>query len=320
MMKIIAAAILALVCSAALAQSYPTKAVRFLVPFPAGGAADIMSRIAGKRMSEGLGQPVVIQTQAGGGGAIATEALARSAPDGYTIALNSVSTLVLQPLLNPNVRYDPLKSFSHVGMMATAALVLFVNASVPANNLRQLIEFARAKPGQLNYGSNGVGAVPHLSMELLQSLAGIQMVHVPYKGAGPVTSALLGGEIQLAFVVPAGQDAYLQSGKLRALVVPTPKRLPSLPEVPTSAEAGLPEFQTYVWFGVSTPQGTPASVVARLNAEISRLLADREIQETFTKHGLEAAGSTPEEFNRFVATETAKWSKIIKSGAIKVEN
>jgi tripartite-type tricarboxylate transporter receptor subunit TctC len=319
-MRLIAAVVLALTPGIALAQAYPSKPVRFLVPFPAAGASDVMSRLVGKRMSESMGQPFVIQTQAGGGGAIATDALARSAPDGYTIALNSVSTLVLQPLLNPSVRYDPIRSFSHIGMMATAALVLIVNASVPAKDLRQLIELARARPGALNYGSNGVGAVPHLSMELLQSLTGVKMVHVPYKGSGPVTTALLAGEIQSAFVVPTGLDAHLESGKLRALAVPTPKRLPSLPGVPTSAEAGLPGLQTYVWFGVSTPHGTPAAIVARLNAEIGRALAEKEIQETFTKHGMEAAGSTPQEFVRFVADETEKWSKIVKAAGIKVEN
>ena len=278
-----------------------------------------MSRIVGKRIGDAMGQPFVIQTQAGGGGVIATDQLARSAPDGYTIALNSISTLVLQPLLNPSVRYDPLKSFSHVGMMATAALVLFVNSSVPANDLQQLIEFARSRPGALNYGSNGIGAVPHLTMELLQSLTGVQMVHVPYKGAGPVTTALLGGEIQLAFMVPAGQDAHLRSGKLRALVVPTPRRLPSLPDVPVSAEAGLPGLQSYVWFGVSPPQGTPAAIVTPLNAEIVRALADKEIQATFTKAGMEASGNTAEEFVRFVSAEIEKWSKIVKSGGVKME-
>jgi tripartite-type tricarboxylate transporter receptor subunit TctC len=319
-MKRVAAVALALISGAASAQSYPAKPIRLLVPFASAGAADIMSRVVGKRMSEALGQPVVVQTQAGGGGIIATETLARSLPDGHTIGLTTISTLVLGPLLNSSVRYDPVKSFNHVGMMATAALVLFVNSSVPANDLRQLIALARAKPGALNYGSNGVGALPHLATELLQSLTGVKLVHVPYKGAAPVTAALLGGDIQFAFMVPAGQEQNLQSGRLRALAVPGSKRLRSLPEVPTAAEAGLPGLETYPWFGLSTPQGTAAAIIARLNAEMGRALADKEIQETLVKYGMEAAASTPEDYMRFVATETDKWTKIFKVAGIKLEN
>ena len=319
-MKLIAAAALALVSSTALAQSYPSRPVRFLVPFAPAGSADIMARVVGKRMSDALGQPLLIENQAGGGGTIATETLARSQPDGYTVALGSVSTLVLAPLLNPNLRYDPIKSFTHISLIGTASLVLFVGSTVPAKDLRQLIELIRAKPGSLNYGSNGIGAVPHLAGELFRSLAAIDLVHVPYKGAGPVTSALLAGDVQLAFIVPTGQEQNLQSGRLRALAVVGPKRLPSLPEVPTSAEAGLPGLETYTWFGLTAANATPAAIVTRLNAEINRAVVDKELQDTLTKQGVEAGGSTPQEYIRFVGTETDKWSKIIKSAGIKLEN
>lgn len=319
-MKRIAAGILALVSSAALAQSYPSKPLRFLVPFAPAGSADIMARVVGKRISDALGQPLLIENQAGGGGTIATETLARSQADGYTVALGSVSTLVLAPLLNPNLRYDPVKSFAHISLIGTASLVLFVGASVPAKDLRQLVELARAKPGTLNYGSNGIGAVPHLAGELFRSLAAIDLVHVPYKGAGPVTTALLAGDIQLGFIVPTGQEQNLQSGKLRALAVAGPKRLSSLPDVPTSAEAGMPGLETYTWFGLSAANGTPAPIVTRLNAEVNRAVADKELQDTLARQAVETGGSTPQEYVRFVGSETEKWAKIIKSAGIKLEN
>ena len=317
-MKLIAAAALALVSSAALAQSYPARPVRFLVPFAPAGSADVMARLVGNRMSEGLGQPLLIENQGGGGGTIATETLARSLPDGYTVALGSVSTLILAPLLNPKLRYDPLKSLTHISRMATQ--VLFVGSAVPAKDLRQLIELAKAKPGTLNYGSNGIGAVPHLAGELFRSLAGIDLVHVPYKGAGPVTAALLAGDVQLGFIVPTGQEQNLQTGRLRALAVAGPKRLPSLPGVPTAAEAGLPGLETYTWFGLTAALGTPPPIVTRLNAEVNRAVENKELRDTLTKQGVEAGGSTPQEYVRFVGTETEKWSNIIKSAGVKLEN
>jgi tripartite-type tricarboxylate transporter receptor subunit TctC len=319
-MKLIAVAALVLVSTTAVAQTYPTKPLRFLVPFAPTGSADVMARLVGKRISEGLGQSVLIENQGGGGGTIAIEALARSQPDGYTVALGSVSTLSIAPLLNPNLRYDPLKSFAHISLTGSATQVLFVGGSVPAKDLRQLIELARAKPGTLNYGSNGIGAVPHLAGEMFKSLAGIDLVHVPYKGAGQVTTALLAGDVQLGFIVPTGQEQNLQTGRLRALAVAGPKRLPSLPDVPTSAEAGLPGLQTYTWFGMSAAHGTPAPIVTRLNAEINRAVADKELQDTLIKQGVEARASTPQEYLRLVVTDTEKWSKIIKSAGITLKH
>ncbi len=319
-MKLIAAAALALVSTTAFAQAYPSKPLRFLVPFAPSGSADVMARVVGKRMSEGLGQPLLIENQGGGGGTIATETLARSQPDGYTVALGSVSTLVLAPRLKPSLTYDPIKSFTHIGLIAKATQVLIVSSSVPAKDLRQLLDLARAKPGALNYGSNGVGAVPHLAGELFKSLAGIDIVHVPYKGAGQVTAALLAGDVQMGFIVPAGIEQHLQTGRLRAIAVAGPKRLPSLPDVPTSAEAGLPGLETYTWFGLTAAHGTPAPIVTRLNAEINRAVADKELQDTLTRQGVEAGGSTPQEYLRLVGTETEKWSKIIKSAGVKLEH
>jgi tripartite-type tricarboxylate transporter receptor subunit TctC len=315
------AIVVALVNSTAvLAQPYPSKPVRLLVPFPPAGPADIMSRVVAKRMSEGLGQQLVVESQAGGGGTIATEAATRAVPDGYTLVVGSLSTLVIGPILNPNVRYDPVKSLAPVSMIATAPSMILVNPSVPANNLRELIELAKAKPGALNFGSNGTGTLPHLAGELFRSMTGVNIVHVPYKGAAPATNDLMAGQIQLIFIVPAGLEPHIRSGKLRALAVASAKRLPALPEVPTSAEAGLPGFETYTWFDLSAPQGTPAPVIARLNTEMERTLAEREVHEALSKQGLDASASSPEQFGRFVLSETEKWSKIIKAAGIKPEN
>ena len=318
-MKQIIAVAAAFFSFSAFAQTYPTKPVRFLVPFAPGGSADVLARLMGKRIGDGIGQPLTIENQGGGGGIIAMETVARSAPDGYTVGLGSVSTLSIAPGLNPSLRYDAVKSFAHIGLMGMATQALFVGGAVPAKDLRQLIELAKSKPGSLNYGSNGIGAVPHLAGEMFKSLAGIDLVHVPYKGAAQVTTALLAGDVQLGFIVPAGQEQNLQTGRLRVLCVAGPKRLPSLPEVPTSAEAGLPGLETYTWFGLDAAAGTPAAVVARLNAEINRAVADKELQDTLIKQGVEVVGGTAQEYQRLVISDTDKWSKIIKSARIKLD-
>lgn len=302
------------------AQSYPNKPIKLMVPFPPAGPADIMARVVAKRMSEGIGQQLVTEIQAGGGGTIALEAVARASADGYTLVIGSLSTLVIGPILNPNVRYDPVKSFTPVSMMAIGSSMLLVNPGVPARNLRELIDLAKAKPGALNFGSNGTGTLPHLAGELFKSMAGVNIVHVPYKGAAPATNDLMGGQIQMIFIVPSGLEPHVRAGKLRAVAVASSKRHAVFPEVPTAAEAGLPGFETYTWFGLSAPPGTPSAVVARLNAEMVQTLAAKEVNETLFKQGLDAGASTPEQFAQFIATETTKWSRIIKTAGIKIDN
>jgi tripartite-type tricarboxylate transporter receptor subunit TctC len=304
----------------AQAQTYPTKPIRLMVPFPPGGPADVSSRVVGRKLAEDLGQPIVIENQSGSGGTIAAEAVARAPADGYTLVIGSLSTLVTNPILNPNVRYDPVKSFSPVGMIAVAPSVLLVNPQVSAKSLRELIDLAKAKPGALNFGSNGTGALPHLAGELFKSMTGVDIVHVPYKGAAPATNDLVAGQIQLLFIVPSGVEAHIRSGKLRALAVASSKRLVALPDVPTSAEAGLPGFETSTWFGLCAPRGTPAAAIARLNAGMVRALAAREVTEALSKQGLDAGSSAPDEFAQFIVAETAKWSRIIKTAGIKLEN
>jgi tripartite-type tricarboxylate transporter receptor subunit TctC len=205
------------------AQNYPSKPVKLLVPFAPAGPADVLARVVAKRLGEGLGQQVVVDVQAGGGGTIATEAVSHAAPDGYLVTLGSLSTLVSGPILNPNVRYDPVKSFTHVSMLAIAPSVLIVNPSVPAKTLRELIDLAKAKPGTINVGSNGIGALPHLASELFKSMTGVDIVHVPYKGASPATNAVIAGQIQMAFFVPTGLEPMIRAGKLRALAVASNK-------------------------------------------------------------------------------------------------
>ena len=304
----------------AFAQTYPSKPVKLLIPFTAAGPADVLGRVVAKRLGEGLGQQMIVDVQAGGGGTIATETVSRSAPDGYLLTLGSLSTLVSGPILNPNVRYDPVKSFTHISMLAIAPSVLIVNPLVPAHNLRELIELAKSKPGTLNVGSNGIGALPHLASELFKSMTGIDIVHVPYKGASPATNAVIAGQVQMAFFVPTGLEPMIRSGKLHALAVASAKRIASLPDVPTAAEAGLPGFETYTWFGLSAPPGLPAALLARLNTETGKTMEAKEVHDVLTKQGMDPNASSPEQFTQFVLKETEKWSRIIKSAGIKLEN
>ncbi|MSQ52667.1 MAG: tripartite tricarboxylate transporter substrate binding protein [Betaproteobacteria bacterium] len=304
----------------AQSQSYPAKPVRLLVPFPAAGPAEVMSRIVGKTLSEGLGQPLIIDVQGGGAGTIAMEAASRASADGYTLVVGSLSTLITGPILNPNVRYDPVKSFTPISMVAIGTSMLLINPGLPAKTLRELVDLAKAKPGTLNFGSNGTGALPHLAGELFKSITGVDIVHVPYKGAAPAALGLMAGEVHLIFIVPSGLEQHVRSGKLRALAAAGPKRIAAFPEVPTTAEAGLPSMETYTWFGLSGPQGLPGAVVARLNTEVTRVLAVKDVNEVLIKQGLEGGASSSEQFAKFIVSETAKWSKIIKTAGIKLEN
>lgn len=310
---------ISLFAGAAAAQSYPAKPIRLLVPFPAAGPAEVMSRIVAKTLSEGLGQPIVIDVQGGGSGTIAMETASRAAPDGYTLVVSSLSTLVTGPILNPNVRYDPVKSYSPVSMVAIGTSMLLIYPGLPVKNLRELVELAKSKPGTLNFGSNGIGALPHLAGELFKSITGADIVHVPYKGAAPAALGVMAGEVHMLFIVPSGLEQNVRSGKLRALAAAGPKRIAAFPDVPTTAEAGLPAMETYTWFGLAGPQGLQPAVVSRLNAEVVKVLASKDVDDVLSKQGLEGGASTPEQFGKFIVSETAKWSKIIKTAGIKLE-
>lgn len=305
--------------SAAFAQAYPARPIKLIVPFPPGGPADILSRILAKKLSEGLGQQLILENRAGAGGTIGLEAAAKSPSDGYTLVLDSLSTLGIAPSLYRNLGYDPVKSFAPISLVATSPSVLVVNSSVPAASLRELIDLAKSRPGGLNFGSNGNGTIPHLAAVYFQSLTGVDIVHVPYKGVAPAVNDLLAGQIQMIFVVSSGLEQYIRGGKLRALAVASSRRLAQFPEVPTAAEAGLPGFETYTWFGLAAPHGTPPDVIQRLNAQVLGALAVKDVRDALFNQGLDSGGTSPEQFARFVAAEIEKWSPIVKASGIKLD-
>ncbi len=313
-------ALLGGLCSGtALAQAYPSKPVRLMVPFPPGGPADILSRVMARSLSEGLSQQMIIENRAGAGGTSALEVVAKSAADGYTLGLGSNSTFSIAPLLYKNLSYDPFKSFAPISLIARSSSVVVINASIPANTLQEFIAYAKTRSGQINHGSNGSGTTPHLSALLFQSMAGVKFVHVPYKGVAPMTTGLIANQVQAAFIISAGLEQHVRSGKLKALAVAGTKRLRQLPEVPTAAEAGLPGFETYTWFGMAAPAGTPAAVLQRLNGEIKRSLETKEVLEVLINQGFEPESTTPEQFMQYITLEAHKWAPIVKAAGMKID-
>lgn len=310
---------LALTATTARAQGYPSKPIRLLVPFPPGGPADSMSRIVAKKLTEVLGQAVVLENRGGGGGTLAMEQIAKAAADGYTLGIGSNSTFAIAPSLYRTLPYDPSSAFTYLGLIATVPTVLIVHAPLPVTTLRELIDYAQARPRQLNFGSNGNGTIPHLAGLLFQSLTGAQLVHVPYKGMGPAMNDLMAGQIQLGFFAASGRESQLREGKLRALAVSSPTRIANMPEVQTFAEAGLPTFDVYTWFGLAAPHGLRAELVQRLNAALRASLEAREVLEPFAAQGLNAAPGSPEQFRAFVASEVAKWAPLVKALGMKLD-
>jgi len=304
----------------ALAQVYPSHPVRLIVPFPAGGSADLIGRAAAKKMSEGLGQQVLVENRAGAGGTIGTGAVAKSPADGYTLGLGTVSTLAMAPVVRANPPYDSLAAFAPVSLVASAPFILVVNASVRAGSLAELIALAKAKPGGLNFASIGDGTLQHFTGESFKSLAGIDIVHVPYKGVAPALVDLLGGQVQIGFDILASfQLQNLQSGKLRALAVLGPARVAQLPAVPTAAEAGLAGLAATAWFGLIAPKGTPAELVARLNAEVRKAVASAELRDAIATQGLEPAADSPQEFAELIEREMARWAQLAKAKGFRIE-
>jgi tripartite-type tricarboxylate transporter receptor subunit TctC len=313
-------ALCALLCTAALAQNYPSRPVRLVVPFPAGGSADLIGRAAAKKMSEGLGQQVIVENRAGASGTIGAVAVAKSPADGYTLGLGTVSTLAMAPVVRANPPYDSLAAFAPVSLVASAPFILVVNASVPAKSLADLVALAKSKPGGLNFASIGDGTLQHFTGESFKSLAGIDVVHVPYKGVAPALVDLLGGQVQIGFDILASfQLQNLQSGRLRALAVLGPARVAQLPSVPTAAEAGLPGLAATAWFGLIAPKGTPAEVVARLNGEVRKAVASAELREAIATQGLEPAADSPQEFAELIEKEIARWAQVVKTSGFKAE-
>jgi len=315
----LAAFVALLLCPAlAAAQAYPGKPIRLIVPYPPGGSTDMLARLIGQKLTEIWGQPVLVDNRGGGNSIIGTEAAAKAAPDGYSLLLtSSLHVVVSQLVATP---YDPIKDFAAVATLTNTALVLVVNPSVPANNLQELIELAKSKPGQLNYGTISLGSMGHLKLEQFSILADVKLQHIPYKGAGPVLTAILGDQIQLYLANPINVVAHIHSGKLRGIAVIAAKRLPALPQMPTFAEAGLSGLSADSWQGILAPAATPRPIIDKLSAEIARILALADIKEKMDSQGVEPYTSTPEQLAAQMRADFAKYAKVIKTANIKLEN
>jgi len=316
---LVAAAAIAVHPAAAQVPAYPAKPIRIVVPFPAGGATDILARAAAQRLTEAWGQSVVVDNRPGAGGNIGAELVAKSAPDGYTLLMGTVGTHAINASLYAKMPYDHVKDFAPVILVAGVPNVLVVNPAVPANSVQELIAYAKANPGKLNFASSGSGTSIHLSGELFKVMAGVQMTHVPYKGSAPALQDLIGGQVQLMFDNLPPSLPQIKAGKLRALGVTSAARAPALPDTPTIAESGLPGFEASSWFGLLAPAGTPPAVIARLNGEVAAWLGTPEAKEKLLALGANAAGGTPEDFAKHIAAETAKWAKVVRESGAKVD-
>ena len=310
----------ALACFAARAQPYPSKPVRTVVPYPAGGYYDLIARVVGQKLAESLGQPVVVENRAGANGILGTAFTAKSPPDGHTIMVGGIGPHGINPSLYAKLPYDPVRDFEPVIMVSAAPNILVVHASVAASSVRELIALARARPGQLNYASNGSGSAPHLAGEMFAAMSGTRLNHVPFKGSAPAITAMLGGQIEVHFGNASDVMPHIRSGKLRALAVTGPRRVPALAETPTMIEAGLPDYDYVAWFAYFAPAATPREIVMRLNAEIGRILQSQEVRERLSGQGsVEIAGGTPDQLAGYVRAEIAKWSKVVKDSGAKAD-
>lgn len=309
----------ALGAAVAQAQSFPSQPMRWIVPYPAGGGTDVVARMLGQSMGQGLGQSVLIDNKPGAGTMIGGDFVAKAKSDGYTIGTVDTSTVALAPHLYAKVPYKPEKDFVYIGGTTRFPFVMVVNPSVPAKNLQELIALARKRPGELKYATPGPGGPNHLGMELLQRKTGTQMLHVPYKGDAPALQALLAGDIDMYLVNTAASLQFIRSGKVRPIALSMGKRSSVLPDVPTFAEAGMADFESYSWQGLAAPAGTPPAVVARLNAELNKALASEDIQRKLGELGIEPSPTTPEEFSALVKSQSALWGGVIRTANIKLE-
>ncbi len=300
----------------AQAQLYPNKPVRVLTPFPAGAGVDIVARMLGQPLAEAWGQPVVIDNRAGAGGTIACELAAKAVPDGHTLLIGNVSTLAMAPSLYRNINYDPVKSFAAITLVDTSANVLVVHPSVAAATTQAFIALAKARPGQINYASAGSGTSPHLAAELFKAMAGVDLVHVPYKGSPQALTDLLGGQTQAMFASLVSALPHMRQNRLRALGVTSLKRSAAVPDVPTINESGLRGYDVSVWMGMVAPAGTPPVIIAQINRQIAAVLQTPDMRERLAAQGLEAVSSTPAEFSAYIASEVSKWAKVIRQAGV----
>jgi tripartite-type tricarboxylate transporter receptor subunit TctC len=321
---------LALVCIALAAYAmlspsvgaqtpYPTKSIRIIDPFPPGGATDFLDRIVAQKLSERFQQAVIVDNRPGAGGNLGAEIAARATPDGYTLHMNVPGGMASGRVLTPGLAYDVSKDFAYITLVAAGTFVLVSHPALPVKSVSELVAMAKAKPDQLRYGSSGIGSPPHLAFELLKLRTGTKILHVPYKGAGPLIAGLAGGEVLLGFSSPAGASALVKSGRLNAIAVSSAKRAKSLPNVPTVAESGFPDFDVTPWYGYMAPAGTPKHIVQVLNTDIGRILEMPDVQAAFLTQGLEATRSTPERMRQIMLEELVRWTKVIKDANITAE-
>ena len=304
--------------AAAAAEPYPARPVRFVVAFPPGGGTDIIARSIAQKLGERLGQQVLVDNRPGAGGNIGTDIVAKSSPDGYTLLMGSAGPLAINASLFARMPFDP-KDLAPVTLAASTPNVLVVHPSLPAATVRELIALAKARPGEINFASSGHGTPAHLAGELFNSMAGVKLIHVPYKGAAPALADLLGGQVQLMFSTMPPALPHVKDGKLRALAVTSLKRSPAAPDLPTVDEIALPGFEANTWHGVVVPAGTPGAIVARLNREIVAILHLPDVVERLSGQGAEALGSTPEEFAAYIKSESVKWAKVVRDSGAKAE-
>src|SRR5438105_12025725 len=310
--------LLLIAAGTAAAQSYPQRPVHMIVPYAVGGASDTTGRILAAKLAERLGQPLVVDNRTGAGGAIGTEAVARAAPDGYTLLLASASEIVQLPVVT-RAPYDPVRDFAPIAMVSDIALVLVAHPSLGVQNVQQLIALAKAKPGAINYGSAGIGATSHLAMAMFNAMTGTTMVHVPYKGSAPATADLVAGHLQVGTPTLPAALPYEKSGQLQVLAVTSAKRWPTLPSVPTLAESGLVDYECILWTGVMAPAGTPPEISALLDRETAAALKEPQTQEMVRRQGGEVNASGPEHFASVIKSDLAKWKRVVKEADIKVD-
>ncbi len=301
------------------AQNYPAKPVRMIVPFPAGGATDIVARLVAQKLGDAFGQQVIVDNRGGAAGTIGSDLAAKAPPDGYTILIGTSSTHAIAQSLYAKLPYDSLKDFAPVTGIATATIVLSAHPSVPAKNVKELIALAKAKPDALSFASSGSGGVSHLVGEMFKAQAGVQMLHVPYKGDAPALADLVGGQVSLEFGTALSFLPYIQSGRLKALAVTSLKRSQIMPQVPTVAESGLKGFEALQWFGVFVPAGTRGEIIARLHDETVKILRTADMRDRLTRLASEVMANTPEEFAAFQRAEIAKWAKVVKDSGARID-
>jgi len=317
-MRFLAACLVLAFSGAAAAQSdYPNRPLRLVVTVPPGGAADFIARLVGGKISESLGQPVVVENRGGAGGTIAADAVAKAAPDGYTLLQNSITTHGVGPHLYASLPYDPVRDFAPVSGLALLPLIMAVNSDLPSRNVSEFIAYTKANP--VNFASSGNGGAPHMAAELFKSVTGAPLTHVPYKGSGPAVADLVGGRVQIMFDAAPSLIAHIRGGKLRALAAASAQRNRLLPEVPTFAELGYPRIAVSLWYGVLAPAGTPAPVIRKLNTEITRALESADVRDRLQAQGAEPMPGTPEAFASFMREEMAKWAPVVRQSGIKLD-